>query len=181
VDELTDRTERIARQVIARRQLPVTLAEHAPTDLSDLDPQTLYAPKHGGVLRNLGQPVYRFDFFEVAVDYGCAPTIRDGVPKTITLTIRNTYKVMENLNVHWYLPTGWRVSPSADAKVFLPNAYVGTPEASVSFTLEADAITRPSNRCVVELSVEGRPTALTVPIILLNGNSEPPACPPAEE
>lgn len=185
VDELTDRTERIAQQVILRRRLPITIAENAPTDLSDLDVQTLYAPKPGTrqgrwhLMRNLGQPVYRFDFFEVAVDYGCAPIIRDGVPKTITLTVRNTYKVMEHLNVHWYLPAGWRVSPSADARLFLPNEYLGTPEASASFTLEADTVTRPSNRCVVELSIEGRPTVMTVPIILLNGNSEPRTCPAA--
>ena len=63
VDELTDRTERIAQQVILRRRLPITIAENAPTDLSDLDVQTLYAPKPGTrqgrwhLMRNLGQPL----------------------------------------------------------------------------------------------------------------------------
>ena len=168
VDELTDRTERIAQQVILRHRLPVTIAEAQATDLSGMTDAALFAPQ--GLSWNLGQVVFRFDFFEAAVDYDGDPLIRDGEPKAIELTIRNAYKVMENLNLHWHLPDGWRVRPSADAKVFVPNAFLGAPETIISFELETDAVTRPSNRCAVELSVEGRPTLMLVPVVLLNGN-----------
>lgn len=172
VEALTDRVERIAQQVILRRRLPVTVAAQ-PTDLSDVSAARLRAPDGGTSLwRNLGQALFRFDFFEVAVDYG-DPAIQSGEAKAIALTIRNTYKVMANLAMHWYLPEGWRVRPAADAQVFVPNAGVGAPETTVTFLLEAERVTQPCTRCAIELSVEGRPTVMLLPVVLMNGNRRP--------
>ena len=149
----------------------MAISENAATDLSTVTESMLFAPqRHAFALQNLGKPVYQFDFFEVAVDYGGDPTIRNGVPKTIALTIRNKYKVMENFNLHWYLPDGWVVEPSTDTKVFVSNTYIREPETTVTFTLKADSVTCISNRCTVELSVTGRPTVMLVPILLLNDN-----------
>jgi hypothetical protein len=171
VDDLTERVERIAQQVILRRHLLVTITTQ-PTDLSDVSAARLRAPDGGASLwRNLGRAVFRFGFFEVAVDYAGDPTIRNGKLKTIGLTIRNTYKVMANLALHWHLPEGWRAQPATDAQVFVPNAGLGTPETTVTFSLEAERVTQPCTRCAVELSVEGRPTVMLLPVVLMNGNS----------
>ena len=121
VDDLTDRTERIARQVLLRWRLPVELAEGKPTDLNDLKRETLCASDSGASLyKNLGGPVFRFPMFNVAVDYCDGPLIANGVPKAVKLTDINTYKIQANVQVRWHLPEGWQALPSP-----LGSAYVG--------------------------------------------------------
>ena|GEM_PF-5724985 len=170
VDELTDRTERLAEQVILRYGLPLSITAGEASTLSEEEAARLYSPGAGGV-RDLGQPVYRFGYFEVAIDIVGDPSIRNGVSKTIGLTIRNRYKFMENFGLRWYLPEGWHIQPATEAFVHVPNAGLGRPEATVEFSLVADAVHAPVNRCVVELSVVGRPTVFSVPVVLLNGNA----------
>jgi hypothetical protein len=173
VDNLTERTEKMARQVILRKRLPVKLRDEA-TDLAKLDPKSLSAKDHGQSIYGEGMgPVYRFDFFDVRVDYGNDPLIRDGVPKTVKLHIRNKYLVMENLNIRWYTPEGWRVHPAKTAKVFVPNSRFDDTRRVFDFTIEADKLEAYANRCVVELTITGRPTAMLVPVVLVNGNVSP--------
>jgi hypothetical protein len=43
------------------------------------------------------------------------------------------------------------------------------------FLLTAPAVHRPLSRCVLELSMEGRPTVMLVPVMLQNGNTPPAA------
>ncbi|HUU23775.1 MAG TPA: ADP-ribosylglycohydrolase family protein [Phycisphaerae bacterium] len=172
VDNMTDRTERIARQVIGRRNLPVEIADR-PTDLSSLTDASLFASDGGASLYAAPRgPVFRFDFFDVAVDYGDAPYIRDHVPKAIGITIRNHYRVQATVNVHWYAPEGWRVRPSADGTVFLSHGWLGGPK-TLEFIVEAEQVRRPANRLVVELTIDGRPLTMLVPITLLNGSLVP--------
>jgi ADP-ribosylglycohydrolase len=83
VDELTDRTERVAMQVLLRggARPRVAISPDGPTDLSDLDAAELRAADHGAsLLPTLRGPTYRFDFFTVEIDCG-EPTIRDGVAR----------------------------------------------------------------------------------------------------
>jgi ADP-ribosylglycohydrolase len=170
VEALTERTMRVAHQVAMRQRLPVQIGD-GPTDLSGLQPGSLAAgPLRERLYENLGGPVYRFADFRVGVDYGEeGPLIRPGVPKAIVLRIRNTYKVQANLGLHWYLPEGWRVAPAADGALLALPAHLGAP-LEVAFTLEADAVRAPMNRAVVELTIAGRPTAMLVPVTLLNGS-----------
>ena len=175
VDDLTERTMHIARQVLLRHKLPLAIAPQKPTDLSDVNVEQLKA----GVLaqslyENLNGPVYHFDFFDVGVDYGDAPTIRDHTPKTIRLRIHNTYKVQANLNLHWYAPENWRLTPSSYATVICLPPRLGH-QPTVEFQVEAERVDRPMNRLVVEITIDGRPTVMLVPITLLNGNIEPVA------
>ena len=174
VDELTDRTERVAMQILLRgRESRVSISADEPTDLSSLNPDALCAGDHGASLyTSMNGPAFRFPFFTVEVDYGDSPTIRAGEPKPIRLTIRNTYKVQANISLHWYLPDGWQVSPSADGVVMSLPKYLGNV-ATLEFTIGAEKIERAMNRCVVELTIEGRPTVMLVPVTLLNGNVSP--------
>ena len=174
VDAMTERTERMARQVLARHARHITLAD-APTDLSDVKPQDLRA----GELRQrladgLDGPTYRFDFFDVAVDYGPdGAIIRDGLPKTIRLRIANTYKTQATLNVKWYAPDGaWRIAPTPEGVVFSFPRHLGKPD-DLEFQLQVDRVPRNTNRLVVEITCDGRPTVMLVPIVLQNGNLLP--------
>lgn len=169
VDELADRTERIARRVLDRHNA-LHLHSDLPTDVTEADARALASPNRGGALyASLNGPRFDFDFFSVDVDYGETPYIRDGLSKSVTITIRNTYKVQANLSLHWYLPDGWRVTPSADGYAMsLP----GRPVAIV-YRFTADRLSRTMNRAVLEITIEGRPTVMLVSAQLLNGNCAP--------
>jgi hypothetical protein len=169
VDELTDRTERIARQVLLRHGR-MSISDTEPTDLAGVDAEKLRAPDGGAKLyRSLNGPKFEFDFFTVCVDYGESPTIRDNEPKPVKLTIYNTYKVQANVSLHWHVPEGWKVSPGTDGYVLvLPQSLGKAP--TLEFQLLCERVTRSMNRATVELTIEGRPTAMLVPITLLNGN-----------
>jgi ADP-ribosylglycohydrolase len=169
VDELTDRTERVARQVLARWKQPVEIVEGKPASLAELKHEELLAPEKAAWLyRNLGGPVFKFPLFHVAVDYCEGPLVSDGVPKTIKIKIYNTYKVQANVHVRWLPPEGWQASPSP-----LATAYVGTGAlgsmVTMEFQLRAEKVTAPVTRMAVELVVDGRPTTMLVPVVLVNG------------
>lgn len=179
IDELTARTERIMRQVLLRHKLPLDVCDK-PTDLTALQPQALLAgPETAALLDNIGCPVFRFPFYDVAVDYGGEPVIRSGEAKTVRLRILNTYKVQANLAVRCYAPAGWRVRPAQPAFAYIPHRWRSTKPTVIELTLEADCVAEPLNRCVVELTSPGRTLAMLVPIMLLNGDlfvaTEPPA------
>ncbi|MBV9849255.1 MAG: ADP-ribosylglycohydrolase family protein [Armatimonadetes bacterium] len=178
VDELTDRTERIARQVTAQgRWSRVVLSDSAPTDLSGLGADGLRSSNSGADLFGSPHgPTYRFDWFRVGVDYGDAPAVRSGEPKTVRLTLHNDYKVQANISVHWDVPPGWQVAPSADGVVqSLPPHLAGGRPVTMEFTLHPGPLARSMNRATVELTIEGRPTVMLVPITLLNGDLMPAA------
>jgi ADP-ribosylglycohydrolase len=190
VDELTRRTERVCRQVLLDCRLPIELVDSAPSDLSGTSPESLLAPDPKArkvetlltapwappVYDNLNATVQRFDFFEVAVDYGDGPTVRDGQPKPICLRIRNIDRVQENLNIHWYLPPGWTASPSSTGKVFIPHGWLALGSTiEVPYTLCAEQVQGDIIRCVVEITITGRPTVMLVPVALVNSNLVVPA------
>jgi hypothetical protein len=102
------------------------------------------------------------------VDYGDEPTIKPGQPKTIKFTIVNTYKAQANLGLHWYLPAGWEVSPGADAYALSLAAWY-EKNVTMEFQLKTPVVTQPTSRAVLEITIQGRPTVMLVPIVLING------------
>ena len=167
---MTDRTERIARQVSLRFN-GLNTESVEPSDLSDLNPDALKATDDGAFLyRAMSGPRFDFPFFTVAVDYGESPAIRDNEPKEVRLTIYNDYKVQANLGVHWYLPDEWTVTPADAYALSLPNMLSATP-VTLTFDVTCPRVTRPLHRAAVEISIEGRPTVMVVPLQFLNGNA----------
>ncbi len=168
VDAMTDRTERIARQVSLRHG---GLAIDTPeaTDLAGLTDDALKAHDQGAFLyRAMSGPRFDFPFFTVCVDYGDTPAIVAGEPKTVRLVLHNTDKVQANVAVHVYAPEGWTVAPSPDAFAMSMPGSLGAP-AALAFAFTAPAVTRPLSRAVAEFTIEGRPTAMLVPLAFLNG------------
>ncbi len=174
VDELTDRTERMAAQVLLRQpECDVMLEADGQTDLAGLDTEALRSDDGGASLYTCVRgPIFRFDFFTVSVDYGDGPDVRRDEPVTIRLTIRNLYRVQARLSLHWYLPDGWHIDPAPDGGVMSLPPHLGPP-VTVEFTLLADRVERAMNRCVVEFAIDARPTVMLVPITLLNGSVAP--------
>jgi ADP-ribosylglycohydrolase len=170
VDTLTERTVRLARRLLLQHG-----AEHhyssEPTDLTDVDASWFKARDQGeGIWGGRSGPRFDFNDFSVHVDYGEeGPLIRDGQPKTLRLTIRNTCKIQANLSLHWYLPEGWRVSPGIDGHVLSFPAHYGAP-VQLDCTFTAERLMKATSRAALEITIEGRPTVMLVPITLLNGN-----------
>jgi hypothetical protein len=113
--------------------------------------------------------VFRFDFFEIMLDYGDDPSIRAGVEKSVRVEIRNRYKVQGNLTLRWYLPDGWTVSPGSVGSLFT-TPYGELKNQTVEYRLLAPIVNQSMNRAVIEITIEGRPTAMLVPVTLINGN-----------
>ena len=175
VDELTDRTVRIGRILLLSHRAE-NLCSAEPTSLGDLSIDSLKADDDGrSIWGGMKDARFDFDFFSVRVNYGeDGPVIRDGQAKSVVVTIENRYKkIQSNLSLHWYLPeTGWRVSPSADGYAMSFGWRCSKP-LTFQYTFTADRLTRSTNRAVLEITIEGRPTVMHVPITLLNGNLLP--------
>ncbi len=179
VDELSRRTERIARQVLLRGGADFEVegagtppGKAAPAAASAKpEPSSLRSSDRGKSLyHGLNGGRYDFDFFTISVDYGEGPFIKDGVGKMLRFTVHNTYKVQANLSLHWYLPEGWVVKPSADGYAMsLPTA-LGSP-VRLDYELTCARVMRTMNRAALEISIEGRPTTMLVPVTLLNANA----------
>lgn len=168
VDDLTERTLRIAKQVLLAKNNGIAIDAHRETDTSDLPTGKLYAKDQGRSVYDRPEgPVYSFGTLDVTVDYGDAPTIRSGEPKTIRLLLRNSSKAVEMWNVHVFGPAGAQILPSAQAKVM---THTVTPEVRVlQLQLIVDRAAQ-TNRFIVEITADGRQTAQHVPIVLLNGD-----------
>ena len=169
IDDLTWRVERVARQVILRNGLDISLA-NAPTDLSSLRVDSLLSDETTKmILSHVHGPLYRFDFFDFGLDYEDGPFLRDGIPCTIRVKAYNTYKVQANLNIRWYAPEEWRIFPAREGRTFSLPAHLGDA-VELTFQIETDHVPSNVNRAVLEFTVDGRPTVMLVPILLANGN-----------
>jgi len=175
VDELTDRTIRIGRMLLMAHSAE-NLCGAEPTNVEDVTIDSLKADDEGrSIWGGMSGARFDFDFFRVRVHYGeDGPVIRDGIAKPVRVTIENTFKkIQANLSLHWYLPEpGWSVSPSADG-YSLSLGWRSSKPLTFEFAFTAARLTRSTNRAVLEITVEGRPTVMHVPIVLLNGNLLP--------
>jgi ADP-ribosylglycohydrolase len=171
IDDLTNRTERVTEQVIRHHHLPLQLAEGKPTDVQGIQTEQWMGREVALELavRTAG-PTYRFDFFNVMVDYAGDPTVRNGEVRTIRLVVENRFKVMTRLNLRWLGADTWNIQPSRQGQFMLTTwSGAGNP-AVVEFQLSTQDFCGPSERLVVELSLDGRAEVLLVPVVLLNGN-----------
>ncbi|MBA4388459.1 MAG: ADP-ribosylglycohydrolase family protein [Verrucomicrobia bacterium] len=172
IDNLTHRTHKLAQNVLRAHRSNCFLDPAKPSDYASMDTMKLCAADHGASIYGSMNPRFTFDFFAVEVNYGDAPTIKNNEPKQLTITIINRYRVQANLTLHWYLPKGWQITPAADAALLSIHSPIGKPLV-VQFSLQADNVDRSMNRAVLEITMEGRPTVMHVPIALLNGNVQP--------
>jgi len=177
VDELTARTERLAREMIRHRRLTVEISDK-PTNLSDLTPDLLRAgPLARTLYANMGGPVFRFELFDVCVDYGGDPTIREGVPREIKLRVTNRfsihrteiYSLQTHLNIRWLAPESWTIQPGRLAQCF--SWRVTSNPAVTTFTIQTDRLESQVTRLAIEITRDGHPGTMLVPVTLLNGNA----------
>jgi ADP-ribosylglycohydrolase len=175
VDDLSARTEGVARQVLLEnRRAGVRFSDTAgPGEKAGkIDPASLMAKDSGAFLfGSLSGPRYRFLFFEATLDYGDEPVIKDGVEKRIRLSISNTYRIQANMTIEWLAPETWRVTPSRRGSALVMPPWFGPDSKTVvDFGVTIDAVPSTINRASIQITIEGRPTVMAVPVTLLNGN-----------
>ena len=166
IDSLTDRVEKIARQVTLRYCPSVELSDTRDSEWTDGYVNSMSSEDSGkSIYYKINGPEYKFDSFSVLVDYIEGPYVKDNCPKSIKFTIKNTYKIPESLNIKLYSDEGWHVGPSRQTKLFL-----GGNAQTLAFELTSPRVPSFVNRFVLELTVEGKHTVMLVPIVLLNRN-----------
>jgi len=169
VEELTDRTEKIAQRLIIDKKIPLKISENEAT-LFDFAATKLFSTEdyRTGIYENLNGPTFSFDFFDIVVDYGDSPTVTNGTPKKICLKIKNNHVIQCSLNIRWYLPDSWTVSPDEKANMFVWQP-LGKYQ-NIEFELYCDKVPYIVNRFVIEVTVSNRHTTMLVPVVLVNKN-----------
>jgi ADP-ribosylglycohydrolase len=169
IDDLTRRTEVIARQVETRYISPLHIND-SPTDLGSLQADALKIGKHlaDRLYASLNGPLFHFNFFDIGVDYGDSPTVQEGTPKAVRLTAWNRYKVQVNLRLRWLLPDDWQVAPAAEGQFFLHTLGAAGNPRSIEFVLIPGKVSAAVTRLVIELVIDGHPQVMLVPVILVS-------------
>jgi len=169
IDNLSMRTERIARQVIMQKNLTVVIDDTRSTNLSDLNKATLFAGRFREQLfENFDSVNHRFDFFDIAVGYGISPKIACDEPKSIILKAKNKYRMAANLKFRIFAGEGISVSPDSGS---LYVNYPGTDGQNVNeieLSITAEKLLPGANRLAAEFTIDGRPGVMHVPIVLMN-------------
>ena len=161
VDNLTDRTEAVMCKIAAHHGLPVEIAAPKPRQVGNL-----YA--NSNILSYINTPAKHcsFPFFDVALEYLDGPAVKPGQSARLQLTIKNKYRIQAGLNIRCYTPEGWSVSPAREFKLYSCNL-PGKNETSVTLELHPPEKAASGSRFVMEITVDGRPNIMLVPVILL--------------
>lgn len=169
VDEMTDRTERIAHELLGRRARGTAIVADEPTDTAGVTAESLKAGAYRDELYyNAKGPVYRFGAFEIAVDYGeDGPFALPGTPKPLVVTLTNRYqKYPARLLLRWYGESGAAVLPACECT--LQAAHVATMNRQrANFEVVVPESARETSRFVLEVSMAGWAQVMHVPVLLM--------------
>lgn len=160
IGNLTDRTEAIMYKMAAGHGLPVEVPGPKPKYAD------LYANKHELSYMNTAAQRQSFPFFDTSLEYLDGPSVRPGQPARLHLIVKNKYRIQAGLNIKCYTPDGWSVSPAQEFKAYA-GVHFGNNTASVTFELRPPENAPSANRFVIEITVDGRPNVMLVPVVLL--------------
>jgi len=167
IDNLTERTAKMAERVIDTFDLSVKLTDEATVIGEDMQ-KVLYA-NCDRLLENLGRVEFTFDNADVAVDYAGNPYMVENEPKEVTVYVTNRAVGQCNYDVHVFADEGVAVGPSAYGTLFLGTNFEDDKKG-IKLTFTAESLRTAEIRAVVQLTSKGRHTAILVPIVLLNGS-----------
>lgn len=167
VENLTERTITMARRLWSEKKSQIPWLDFAALFPAGQNPAAALTRNDQGAFLYtcMRGPRFVYDFFTVECDYIDGAYIRQGTPKKIRFKIINRFKSQANLGLHWYLPEGWRVGPATDTGA---TCWPHGNSVTVEYEITAERITSPSNRAVLEIACEGRPTTMLVPVVLVS-------------
>lgn len=112
---------------------------------------------------------HRFTLFDVVVDYYEEPYIQESVAKKIKLYIENNMRIQQWLQIKWYLPDGWQITPSKEVSLSLEQYHGNIGKAEIEFEITPVGLNCARYDLVVEIRPNGRHSKGLIPIVLLNG------------
>lgn len=160
--ELTDRTVRMARQVLLANGAPVEIADTLPTRGS-------VSPASPGAT----EAFWRRSPYEIpcdlisvraVLDVRADPEVAVGEPVRAELRLENTTPAPLLVDVAWRAQDGLTASP-ASARLELPPA--GHGPVPLEVTIAADEVRRDTYRASVEIAPVGRPRVGVIPFALI--------------
>ena len=162
---LTERTINMACKVLDGNGMQMKISEN-PTDLSGLTSESLTIGPNGKfILEHWDGGVFKFDFFNVYVQYPDGVHIAPNKEVRVDIKVENTYRIPERIRVKLYTDDAVFVSPKK-ASAYLLNEYNGGV-GQFCFTLLAEEINGDKVRGVIEITMDGRATVMHVPIVFI--------------
>lgn len=94
--------------------------------------------------------------------------VKDGTRKDLTVTVRTKHEQQQWVRLKWYLPEGWQVSTGSEG-FLCADQYTGKTQISRQSLSLIPPETVPTGRTdiLLELSVQGRPSKLYLPLVFL--------------
>lgn len=104
--------------------------------------------------------------FEVGVSFADI-TIRAGEPKNVTVSFSNRFFTQQWAKLTWHLPDGWTITGGSE-RYMCVDQYTGqTSRTAQTFEIHADTLDRQRYDFVLEISAQGRPSKMFIPIVFM--------------
>ena len=169
INNLTERTEKIANQVIAAKNLPVDISGNKKAGFPNFDELSLFAGEFRNTLfENFDSVVHKFDFFDIAVGYGDSPKISLNEPKSVIIKVTNKYRVAANVNFNIFATDEISVSPDCGSVYVNYPGTEGQNVTEIKLEIIAEKLIPGTNYLTAQFTLPGRPTIMHVPITLIN-------------
>lgn len=164
IDELTERVDRLARQVALRHNL------QCPSDASvvraDVDVEKLMGDGPVCVESDdMAGAAFRYPLFTVRTYYPSGPFVNADGPTSVRVTIENHSRAPATLEVRWHCPEGWSADPGAMSAICQQGNYSELTE--MRFELSSSSQVQASNRFVLEILPINRACMMEIPITLI--------------
>ena len=170
--ELTDRVVKAAPMVLLENRADVSF-----TDGEAEMPDGLYELFSGNEVSGelLARPAYSFThemgFATATVTHEGDPKIAPCETRKLTVSFKNNWKVYGNspffMRLNWILPDGFSVKGTKSLTLNAYNAHSLDCSATVEFEITAGEYTESSNRLVLEVETDGRPTVAYIPVVFV--------------
>ena len=165
IDDLTDRTEKIMQKVAAVHKLPV---ESLPPTPHHVQENELFADKKTLATVNTIASRHSFTFMDVDLEYLSGTSVAPGASAKLRLNITNKYRAQYGLNIRWYTPDDWKVSPAPELKAYVSASHWPDHVTSIDFELTpTEWASGASARFVIEITRPGRAAVMLVPVHVL--------------
>ena len=109
---------------------------------------------------------YDFVIYEARLSYDGEPYIGPGQSRKFTLTIRNNILMQQWINIKWYLPNNWTISPNRQMSFSLEQFYCNIGIQKIEFVITASEEIDASNEVLISISSVGHHSHGVVPIKL---------------
>ena len=109
------------------------------------------------------------DLFDVRLYYADETlAMESGAPKRLRLQFTNNIRKHQWLQLKLHMPADWQVDPGQEMSVFLDNRHGGNGVTNYEFTVTPGTLTKSRYDLLLEIKVNGRATAVYLPLVLLN-------------